>query len=184
MNTSSLPGTLSNEIAWLRAAAGHRLNVHFASGDQAAPAPPPPALEPGNAYADACAAATGGPQERLVLALALAPWLEPASLDIFLLQDQNTGRGFSEFGGITGQSHSGFLPSRETALFLLAEDMEQRLPLMRMFDAEAPLVRHELIAPGEHPTAPWLPLEPHPRFVARLLDKSGEQGHPFALPCA
>jgi len=60
------------------------------------------------------------PEERLVLMLALAPDIKPEFLDIFFTTNTNFERGFSEFGGIVGKRHSGFIPTIETAYFLLS----------------------------------------------------------------
>lgn len=82
------------------------------------------------------------PHERLVLILAMAPHLAPDALDSFLLQNQVTGRRFSEFGGILGHAHGGLLPTVETALFLLAgADLQERLRLRNMF-----FIQHKLLA--------------------------------------
>jgi hypothetical protein len=58
-------------------------------------------------------------EERLVLMLALAPDIKPEFLDILFTRNSNFDRGFSEFGGILGKRHSGFIPTIETAYFLL-----------------------------------------------------------------
>ena len=57
--------------------------------------------------------------ERLVLMLALVPDIKPHLLDIFFTRNKNFDRGFTEFGGILGNTHSGFIPTIETAYFLL-----------------------------------------------------------------
>ena len=59
-------------------------------------------------------------EERLVLMLAFAPDVKPEVLDIFFSRNQNFDRGFTEFGGITGLRHGGFIPTVETAYFLLS----------------------------------------------------------------
>ena len=59
-------------------------------------------------------------EERLILMLALAPDIKPEFLDIFFTTNTHFERGFSEFGGIVGKRHSGFIPTVETAYFLLS----------------------------------------------------------------
>jgi hypothetical protein len=72
--------------------------------------------------------------ERIVLILALAPHLRPQALDSLLVPNSNLGRGFAEFGGWKGKAHGGFLPSCETAVFILAgTDLERRFELARVF---------------------------------------------------
>ena len=60
--------------------------------------------------------------ERIVLMLALAPEVRPQILDIFFTRNKLFDRGYTEFGGIQGQRHSGFIPTVQTALFILAGD--------------------------------------------------------------
>ncbi|WAC71470.1 ATP-binding protein [Roseateles sp. SL47] len=95
--------------------------------------------------------------ERLILALALAPHLRPSLLDLLFVRNRNLDRGFSEFGGWKGRSHGGFLPTAETAAFLIAdEDLARRTQLRQRLDDDGPLRREGLVrldhdAPGE----PW-----------------------------
>ncbi|MES1249909.1 MAG: hypothetical protein ABUL46_04450 [Chitinophaga rupis] len=56
--------------------------------------------------------------ERLVLLLALAPHIQPHLLDVFFTKNAAYDRGFTEFGGIRGQHHGGFIPTgRQRLLF-------------------------------------------------------------------
>ena len=64
--------------------------------------------------------------EWMVLMLALMPHLSPQVLDIFFVHNKNFDRPYTEFGGWKGLSHGGFLPTGETAVFLL-EDFLYRL---------------------------------------------------------
>jgi len=57
------------------------------------------------------------PPERLVFLLALAPHVKPQLLDVFFEANDALRRGYTEFGGVKGQLHNGFLPTLETALF-------------------------------------------------------------------
>lgn len=62
--------------------------------------------------------------ERMVVMLALMPHVCPQILDIFCT-NKNFDRQYTEFGGWKGLSHGGFLPTGETASFILAgEDTE------------------------------------------------------------
>lgn len=75
--------------------------------------------------------------EQVVLALALMPHLCPQALDIFFAGNKNFDRPYTEFGGWKGVSHGGFLPTGETAAFILAgENGEKRREVMRLFDRE------------------------------------------------
>ncbi|MES2328684.1 MAG: ATP-binding protein [Bacteroidota bacterium] len=72
--------------------------------------------------------------ERIILLLSLAPHVQPHLLDVFYIKNANYDRGFTEFGGIKGQNHSGFIPTGETVAFILAaNDFERRFSLLEFF---------------------------------------------------
>lgn len=76
-------------------------------------------------------------QERTVVMLALMPHICPQVLDIFFVQNKNFDRQYTEFGGWKGLSHGGFLPTGETASFIIAgEDVEKRKSVVRMFQKD------------------------------------------------
>ncbi|HZE85385.1 MAG TPA: ATP-binding protein [Puia sp.] len=93
------------------------------------------------------------PGERLVLMLALAPHIRPGLLDIF--KSGAHDKGSSEFGGIKGNTHGGFLPTGETALFLLGgQDLYSRMLASDLFDSTHYFSKHNILhleetAPGE-----------------------------------
>ena len=93
--------------------------------------------------------------ERFLLILALVPHLVPQMLDMFCLNNGNLGRPYTEFGGWQCKSHRGFLPTCETALFVLAGDnLERRLEVMRLFDNNNVLFKNRILTleygePGE-----------------------------------
>ncbi|SMD45675.1 ATPases of the AAA+ class [Aquiflexum balticum DSM 16537] len=96
-----------------------------------------------------------GPEERVVLILSLIPHIRPSILDILNLKNQNFDIPFTEFGGMKAERHKGFLPTGETAIFLLAgTDLDKRFSLMRLFDKDHFLVKEKIIyldraVPGE-----------------------------------
>ncbi len=59
-------------------------------------------------------------EENIVLLLALMPHISPQTLDLFFMQNKDLDRPYTEFGGWKGTSHSGFIPTGETAAFLLS----------------------------------------------------------------
>ncbi len=84
--------------------------------------------------------------ERIVLMLALVPHIYPQLLDAFFSRNKNTDRGFTEFGGIKGTMHNGFLPTGETALFVLAgNDLSKRFKVQQLFDADHIFREHNII---------------------------------------
>ncbi len=72
--------------------------------------------------------------ERLTFLIALAPHIVPQLLDVFYIKNETYNRGFSEFGGVKGNRHSGFLPTAETAAFIISgTDIEKRIEVMKVF---------------------------------------------------
>ncbi|MDI5886277.1 ATP-binding protein [Flavobacterium yafengii] len=90
--------------------------------------------------------------ERLCLALILAPQIKPELLDVFLSKNAMYDRGFTEFGGVTNTSHSGFLPTGQTFCFLItAINPELRPEVFTILNANHILSREQvlIIAPTE-----------------------------------
>ncbi len=84
--------------------------------------------------------------ERIVLMLALLPHISPQMLDIFFSRNQNIERGYTEFGGLKGTAHGGFLPTGETVFFLLAgNDLSKRFKLQQLFDADHVFRQHNIV---------------------------------------
>ncbi|KQS35276.1 hypothetical protein [Pedobacter sp. Leaf194] len=72
--------------------------------------------------------------ERIVLLLALAPHVRPEMLDVFLIKNENFDKNFTEFGGVKDSKCNGFIPTGETAAFILAmNDLEKRFDLFNLF---------------------------------------------------
>src|SRR6185369_14000333 len=64
----------------------------------------------------------------------------------FFNRNQNTERGHTEFGGVKGMAHSGFLPTGETVLFLLAgNDLSKRFVVQQLFDTDHIFRRHNIL---------------------------------------
>jgi len=150
---------LDAELEWFARVLDARLKGYFGADD--APPGDPLSIEP-PAFADsrsAWAAFIGGhrlpPALRLVIVLALVPHVCPRLLDILWSRNDLTQRGFTEFGGLQSASHGGFIPTGETAAFLLAgSDLASRFATSRLFEPDAFLARHNVlhlapVAPGE-----------------------------------
>jgi AAA+ superfamily predicted ATPase len=85
--------------------------------------------------------------ERLTLIISLAPHIKPQILDKFFIKNDTYERGFTEFGGLKGNYHGGFLPTGETLVFILAdEDLEMRFSLYKLFNEEHFFYRHNILS--------------------------------------
>ena len=151
---------LTNEIEWCKAVIDLRFSQYFSADDSEdkklqIEMLAPPELDEESPYGSVVREFELGFYERLVVALALIPHLCPQALDSFLLNNRTLGRPYTEFGGWHGKSHSGFLPTCETALFLLAgHDIEKRLRMMSLFDHSSVLFAQRILVleygePGE-----------------------------------
>lgn len=58
-------------------------------------------------------------KEQTILLLALMPHISPEVLNIFFIKNKDYDRPYTEFGGWQGISHGGFLPTGQTAKFLI-----------------------------------------------------------------
>ncbi|TGX54122.1 AAA family ATPase [Sphingomonas gei] len=159
------------EIAWFRRVVDRRLDLHARDeqGDVVDLVPAPNLAKLRCPYADAVGEAGLSPAERVILMLALLPHVRPQALDTFLIQNQATKRRFTEFGGADSGPQSGFVPTRETALFVLGgEDIAQRFAALRLIDAESPLRALRILDGAEDSNAPWTPLAISQRWLDRV----------------
>ena len=158
----SQAAVIARELDWLDAVMAERFGAYGQAEGAAQSAvgclARPPPLPKGAPYSALVEELGLTAEMRLVLALALAPHVAPERLDAFLLQNQATGRRFTEFGGLVGQSHAGFLPTAETAMFLLAGgDRARRMALGELFADDQPLLRKGvLVVDHRHPEEPPL----------------------------
>lgn len=144
--------TLEQELAWFDAVLNLRFTHYFgaqetqqATADVRSLAPPNVNDDP-SPYAQIMRDYAMGFDERLVFLLCLIPHLRPQALDIFFTQSQITGRTFTEFGGWRGKAHSGFLPTAETAVFILAgQELNRRFGVLQLFDDQHYFLKQRLI---------------------------------------
>ena len=84
--------------------------------------------------------------EQKVLSLALSTHLSPDILDIFLTKNKLYDSAFTEFGGVTSENYNAFVPTIQTALFLLAgEDKEIYLKALEIFSSSSRLYQNGIL---------------------------------------
>lgn len=145
---------LAREADWFGRVLHARFTHYFGDGGAPCVLEAPPGLDgDGSEYAALVRELGFGMEERLVLLLALLPHIRPQALDLFFTRNKLQGQRFTEFGGWRGKTHEGFLPTCETAAFLLAgDDLAQRFRVLALFDDDHPLVRGRIVR-LEHPAA-------------------------------
>ncbi|MCI5141513.1 MAG: ATP-binding protein [Candidatus Electrothrix sp. ATG1] len=140
--------TLEAELAWLQSIIEARLdteNIDEVVSDISRF--PPPSLDSDHSmYANFVHHYDMSPAERLTVLLALTPHVRPQLLDIFFQVNSILNRGYTEFGGVQGKAHGGFLPTGETALYLLAaDDLHMRFECQQLFDRDHFFARHNIL---------------------------------------
>ena len=147
---------LTQEMAWLAEVIGTRMRL-FQTQDcpfrSVFEVPAPDLSGDPSLYAKLVKHYSMTLAERIVLALALAPHLQPHLLDVFFTRNADYDRGFTEFGGIKGLNHGGFLPTGETAAFLLAANsLQQRFAMLDLFMPDHFFRKFNILTLG-HPQA-------------------------------
>lgn len=154
--------SISKEMAWFAQVVNARLEEHFRLDtpdaepdagtvqqvvDTAGIVHLPPDLQGDDSvYAEFVKYYRLSAEERIVLMLALCPYLQPHLLDVFFRTNKTLGRGYTEFGGVKGSRHGGFLPTIETAMFILAgNDLAYRFSLNRLFEPDHIFSAHGIL---------------------------------------
>jgi hypothetical protein len=126
---------LERELAWLAAVVDAAVRLHLrvecGCGDVREIAPPDLA-DCSSLYARIIREHDLSFEERVVVGLALAPHVRPQIFDPLLTKNPNLDRPFSEFGGVVPDSQNQFLPTVETAMFVLSGGS-----LRRRFEVQA-----------------------------------------------
>ena len=100
-----------------------------------------------------------GPDEARLLLIGLVHHVQPDFFDQEIDPMLKVAGDFPKIGGIRGKDFRGFMPTGDTALFLLAgNDWKQRLTIQRLFWADHPFTKKRIlwledIAPGEPVTS-------------------------------
>ncbi|MEC5143320.1 ATP-binding protein [Chitinophaga sp. 212800010-3] len=87
-----------------------------------------------------------GPEEASLLLLALAPHIQPDFYDTAIQQLLPQAGEFPQLGGVRGKQFRGFLPTGDTALFLLAgNNWEQRMQVQELFEPDHVFARKKIL---------------------------------------
>lgn len=131
---------LGREMQWLAKVIDTRMKLYWsqpAAFRNIFEISPPPIESDNSMYASVIKHYKMNFSERIVMALALAPHIQPHLLDVFFVKNADYDRGFTEFGGVKGQNHGGFIPTGETASFILTDtDLEKRFLLINLFSED------------------------------------------------
>src|SRR5262245_4720618 len=143
-----------------------RLRAHFSKGpshERAATAvesPRPPDDSPFGRFVreHAC-----DDESRLLVLLALAPRMKPDFFDRLLQSILPSAGDHPQVGGMRGRQHRGFIPTGDTALFLLAgDDLDARARWQTLLCGDHPLVQKGIVYLEE-------PVDSDPPMSGRLV---------------
>lgn len=141
--------TLQKELEWFARVVDTRIRLYFGSECEYTSIhdiPLPDLSEDLSMYAGFIHYYHMNLHERLILVLALCPHIKPELLDVFLIENERTKRGYTEFGGIRGNLHGGFIPTVETAAFLVAgKNMAERFTVYHYFSEEHFFSQHGIL---------------------------------------
>ncbi|MCC5946092.1 MAG: ATP-binding protein [Bernardetiaceae bacterium] len=139
--------TIEREITWFNKVLQARMDIYF--NNEGAPSSifdyEPPNLSD-SIYAAVVKHYRLEFRERIIVILSLLPHLRPQVLDVFFTKNAQYDRSFTEFGGVQGNQHKGFLPTGETAAFILAgNDLAERLIVRTLFTHEHVFYTHNIL---------------------------------------
>lgn len=139
------PHSLSLELSWLSARFAAAIDRHFeakSNGHPTVTIPAPDLQDFSDEYARFIGEEDISDEQRLMLILALAPHLSPVFLDEVIAAQVNQTGDFPQIGGVKGESFRGFLPTLETAIFILSQhNLEDRLRVQKILRSESALKR-------------------------------------------
>ncbi len=137
---------LNQYMLWLQACLNQRINHYFEGEEQSIILPAEPSLEATSPIEEVFTRLQLGKEEKLIILLALAPHLQPHLLDVFFTNNSVLNKPFTEFGGIRGKQHAGFLPTKETAVFLIAgNDLSKRVNVMEILHPDQRLFSEQIL---------------------------------------
>lgn len=141
--------SLNRELDWLSKVTRLRFDIYFqrdAEYNEITKMNAPDLSEDTSVFAQTLKRLDLSFEERLIVILALAPHVRPHLLDIFFTKNSDYDRGFSEFGGIKGENFGGFIPTGETAAFILGGDsLSGRIQLFEIFDSSHAFYKHKVL---------------------------------------
>jgi hypothetical protein len=139
--------TLSREFNWVSQFISNQMNIYFQNGKETPTSSPSDLLTDRSTYAEFIKYYNFSIEERIVLLIAMAPHVCPQLLDCFFIKNATYNRSFTEFGGVKGSIHNGFLPTAETAVFILSlNDLMQRFRLVTFFSSDHYFYKHKIIS--------------------------------------
>ena len=141
----------------------YRLDSYFGSKDPVPEPQMPPFEEWAVHIPDLFKKADLNKDEKTLLLLALCPQVQSHLLDSIIQNKLSSAGDFPQLGGVRGKHFRGFLPTGETALFLLGgDDFKKRQQIYSFFGADHFFGKHHIL---------WLEdtIENEPKMSGKLM---------------
>ncbi len=141
--------TIERELDWLSKMINHRIADYFQQTTRFDLPEAPDLTNDQSFYASTLRRLAIDETSRMLLVITLAPHIRPSVLDVFFTRNAKLERGYAEFGGIKGDKYSGFIPTGETAAFIIAgSDLKKRFQLQQCLSDDHILSRQDLVTIG------------------------------------
>lgn len=141
--------TLEREIEWFGRVLDARIRLYFEQDcevNDIREIAPPDLAHDISGYARFVLQHHMGFDERLVLILAIMPHVRPQALDTLLIRNKALDSAYTEFGGLKSKIHGGFLPTCETASFILAgQDLVKRFKVIQLFEPDHYFISEDIL---------------------------------------
>ncbi|MGI9542138.1 MAG: ATP-binding protein [Cyclobacteriaceae bacterium] len=151
INTTAMAATenlngFPKEFQYLKQLIHYRMNQYFPSSNKVEEPQIPNWDDWTLEVPDSVREATINEEEITLLLLALAPHIIPDLLDSAIELHLGDRGDFPKIGGVRGTNFRGFLPTGETALFLLGgDDLAQRFSIQRYFQPDHFFAKHQIL---------------------------------------
>ena len=138
---------LERDLEWLVSIIENRLKSFSSNKPLGTLRLKPPAAEgPDSIYHQFVESFELNHEERLILLLALLPYVSPYLLDKAITSAGIESRQIPDLGGVKGSMHGGFIPTGETAIFLIAgHDLQKRFECMLYFSPRHKFYRKNIL---------------------------------------
>ena len=147
---------LKEELFWLKEVMTHQLHSHFKQPSEFESIDKilPPQIDINNStYFRFLVDNNLNFEERLILILVLSTHISPNFLDSLIQELISSSGEFPQIGGVRGKNFRGFLPTGETALFLLAGgELAKRFEIQKLFDSEHFFAKNQMLWLEEPPS--------------------------------
>lgn len=153
-----------SELNYLRELIQYRLDQHFSKVRSNKPEPEMPDINDWTLHIpDFIKEAGLDKDEKVLLLLSLSPHIQSNFLDVIIQNKLSSTGDFPQLGGVRGKNFRGFLPTGETALFLLdGDDFQKRKRVQGFFGSGHFFKKHHIL---------WLedPPDGEPRMSGKIV---------------